>query len=325
LRAAVAAAVCVALSAAGGCGKGAVSAGPGGQKGTHPAGEMSGRIANLSGRPFGIAVSASGTVYVTQQDANSVARYTLATLAQAGAPIAVSEDPGDVIFNRAGTTAYASAFYGGKVHVIDVASGTQKSVIPFGTNAYRLALSADESRLFVTTVTGMLFSAPTSGSGASNFVALSGAVQGIALAPSGTALFATTTTGNVYRIDPATLAIQSAKKAGMGLQAVAVSPDGAELYVASEAGSLLVLDSNTLTTLAVVALSTDAFGVAVSPDGAQIYVTSPQGGQLAIIDRVGRTVTSRVSLGGKPRRVAFDAAGATAVIANEFNWVDVIK
>lgn len=292
---------------------------------THPAGRPSAKIVGLSGRPFGIAVSARGTIYVTQQDANSVARYDIATLAAAGEPIAVSTDPGDVVFDRAGTTAFVSTFYGGKVHTIDVATGSEKSATPFGRNAYRLALSSDGSRLFVSSVTGVLFSVPTNDSGASSLVGLAGSIQGVAVAPSGDVLYAATTSGKVYRIDPATLAIQSARDVAPSLQAVAVSPDGTELYVASERGGLLVLDAGTLATLATIALRTDAFGVAVTPDGAQLYVTSPQSGELAIIDRVGRTVTSKVALGGTPRRVAFDATGATAVIANEGNWVDVIR
>ena len=63
-----------------------------------------------------------------------------------------------MIFNRAGTVAYVSTFYGNIVHFIDVSSGRQTAAVPFGENTYRLALSADESRLFVTSVTGTLSS-----------------------------------------------------------------------------------------------------------------------------------------------------------------------
>jgi len=292
---------------------------------THPAGAQSGRMTGLIGRPFGVAVTPSGAVYVTQQDANSVARYSLSSLESAGATVPVGADPGDVIFNRAGTRAYASTFYGGKVHVIDVATGSQTALYPIGSNAYRLALSGDESRLFVSTVSGTVASVPTSGTGASLFVFLGGSVQGIAVSPSGSTLYATSTSGNVYRIDPATLAIQTTRKLGLTLQGIAVAPNGSELYVANEGGSLLVLDATTLATLAAVPLRGDGFGVAVTPDGAQIYVTSASAGRLTIVDRATRAVTSTLSLGGVPRRVAFDATGATAVVANEFNWVDVIK
>lgn len=310
------------------CGSAGVSSpdgpGPQGSSLTHPAGNISGKITGLGGRPFGIAVSASGTVYVTQQDANSVARYSLSSMGAAGAPISVTADPGDVIFNRAGTRAYASTFYGGNVHVIDVASGSQAAVYPIGSNAYRLALSGDESRLFVSTVNGTLHSVPTSG-GTQSVVALNGSVQGIAVNPVGGALFATTTSGNVYRIDPVTLGIQATRTVAPQLQAIAVGPTGTELYVASEQGSLFVLDATSLATLATVSVGCDAFGVAVTPDGAKVYVTCPGFGQLTIIDRPTRTVTSALTLSGTPRRIAFDATGATAVIANEYNWVDVVK
>jgi len=282
-------------------------------------------ISGLAGRPFGVAVSPNGTIYVTQQDVNSVARLSLTTSGVAGAPILVSEDPGDVIFNRAGTVAYVSTFYGNKVHVIDVATGNQTAVVSFPQNAYRLALSADESKLFVTSVTGRLSSFPTtSPSTLPTSVLLGGSLQGIALSPSGTSLYVTSTDGRIVRLDPATLATVASGTVSGRLQDVAVSPDGAELYVADELGAVLVVDAATLTTKASVAVAAGAFGLELTPDGKRIYVASTSG-QLTVIDRVTRAIVAQVTLGGLPRRIAFDAAGTTAVIANESNWVNLVR
>jgi YVTN family beta-propeller protein len=65
--------------------------------------------------------------------------------------------------------------------------------------------------------------------------------------------------------------------------------------------------------------------MALSPDGAHLYAASASPGTLSIIDRATRTVVNTLTLGGRPRRVAFDASGATALVANEGNWVDVIR
>jgi len=66
------------------------------------------------------------------------------------------------------------------------------------------------------------------------------------------------------------------------------------------------------------------FGMALTPDGQQLYAASSSG-TLTIIDRATRTVVNSLYLGGTPRRIAFDEKGFTAVVANEGNWVDVIK
>ena len=282
-------------------------------------------IAGLAGRPFGVAVSPNGTIYVTQQDVNSVARLSLSTGAVAGTPIPVSADPGDVIFNRAGPVAYVSTFYGNNVHIIDVATGNQTALVSFGQNAYRLALSADESKLFVTSVTGRLSSvSTTSPSTLPTSVLLGGSLQGIALSPSGTSLYVTATDGRIVRLDPATLATVASGTVSGRLQDVAVSPDGSELYVADELGAVLVVDAATLTTKASVAVAAGAFGLELTPDGKRIYVASTTG-QLAVIDRVSHAIVAQVTIGGLPRRIAFDATGTTAVIANESNWVNLVR
>ena len=282
-------------------------------------------IAGLAGRPFGVAVSPNGTIYVTQQDVNSVARLSLSTGGVAGAPILVSDDPGDVIFNRAGTVAYVSTFNGNKVHVIDVATGNQTAVVAFSENAYRLALSSDESKLFVTSVTGKLSSfATASPSTLPTSVQLGGALQGIALTSSGLSLYVTSTEGKIFRIDPTTLATLASGTVSGRLQDIAVSPDGAELYVADELGAVLVVDAATLTTKTSIPVATGAFGLELTPDGKKIYVSSTSG-QLTVIDRITRAILAQATLGGLPRRIGFDAAGTTAVIANESNWVNLVQ
>ena len=281
------------------------------------------QVAGLRGRPFGVAVSPSGIVYVTQQDANSVACLSLATRVVKSA-IPVAQDPGDVIFNRAGTVAYASTFYGNIVHFIDVSSGKQTAAIPFGQNAYRLALSADESRLFVTSVAGTLWSVSTTKPSAPMMsVQLGGSLQGIALSKSGTSLYVTSSDGRIVRLDPTTLDVLATASLGGSLQDVAVSNDGSELYVADERGAVVIADAATLAKKTAVVVPRGAFGLELTPDGRRIYVASTEG-ELVVLDRASRNVVAQQTLGGTPRRIAFDATGTTAVIANESNWVNIV-
>jgi len=44
-----------------------------------------------------------------------------------------------------------------------------------------------------------------------------------------------------------------------------------------------------------------------------------------VFDRVTRALLGTVATGGSPRYIAFDAAGTTGVIPNEFGWVDFVR
>jgi len=262
-------------------------------------------------------------VLVTEQDANAVAGFPITKPAQPITPIPVTADPGDVIFNTKGTTAYASTFYGSMVHVIDGATGTVTNTIPMGSNAYRLAVSTDDSRLYVTSVYGdvRLVKLTTAGFPITS-INLGASIQGITLSPDGTKLYVSSTSGSIWRLDPLTLAIQATGFVGGTPQELVISQDGAELYVANEQGAGIVVNAATLSATGSFP-AYYCFGMALTPDGQQLYAGC--GGALTIIDRAARTVVNTLFLGGTPRRIAFDEKGFTAVVANEGNWVDVIK
>src|SRR5450759_782168 len=267
---------------------------------THPAGNLSTRINGLSGRPFAVRVSSAGVVYATQQDANSVASFNLAD-ATTGPSVAVGADPGDVVFTRNGAKAFVSAFNGGSIHVIDVASSRQTASIPVSSNAYRLVLSSDESTLFVSSTDGRVYTVSSSGERVTGSVQLGGAIQGLALSPSGASLLACSTNGSIWLLDATTLKILASGVPGGYLQDVAFSKDASEIYVASEDGWVDVLDGSSLQRIGRITLDGMApFGLAVTPDDVQLYVTSPLSGQLAIIDRGTRTIKQTIRVSDVP-------------------------
>lgn len=285
------------------------------------------RVTGLNGRPFGVDISSNGEVFVTEQDANAVARLSLATLATS-APVGVGADPGDVVFSRDGRSAYVSNYYGGTIDVITVASGERTRTIPIdSTNAYRVALSPDDARLYVTSMNGYLYAVDVGGQSATSSVHLGDALQGIALTRNGGALFLSGRSGKVWRLDACTLAATDSTTIVAGsLQDIALSPDESELYVAGENGFVDVLDPATLAPRRHYPLSSlRPFGMAVTSDGGQLYIASAQTGVVAILDAGTGAVLQTLPVGGVPRRIAFDAAGTTAVVANEGNWVDLIR
>ncbi|HSQ28933.1 MAG TPA: YncE family protein [Gemmatimonadaceae bacterium] len=290
---------------------------------THPQGVLGGRSGTIGGRPFGIAVSRAGVVYVTQQDSNRVTRLDLPSTTP-GVAISVGSDPGDVQFNTAGTAAYVSDFNGGGLHAIDVASNSQRAAATIAANAYRLALSWDEQRLFVSSTDGNVYVVDPATLTVTTTIHLGGPVQGLALTAAGQTLYASSTDGTIFKIDAGTGVIQTSASHGGKPQDIALSRDDSRLYVANQAGWVDVLDASSLNRLQRLPVA-GAFGLALTPDDAQLFVTSPESGALSILDALTGSMVASLHVGGVPRRVAFDATGKTAVVTNEGNWVDVVR
>jgi DNA-binding beta-propeller fold protein YncE len=290
-----------------------------------PEGTLANRVTGLSGRPFGIRISPSGTVLVTQQDGNSVARFNAGdTTPELSIPVGI--DPGDVVFNRDGSRAFVSAFISGSLHVIDVAQNRQVNAIRIASNAYRLAVTPDDARLFVTSTNGNVYVVNPVEPKVTDSIRLGGSLQGIALSRSGRTLLVTSTQGGIWRIDAATLQVLRSNVIPGGLQDVAITADEHEIYVANEKFGVDVLDGTTLARKDRIALTDFApFGLALTRDETEVYLTSPTTGTARIVDLRSRTAVYTFTLRGTPRRIAFDASGRTAYIANEADWVDVIR
>ncbi len=290
---------------------------------THPAGNAAARIIGLGGRPFGLNVTPTGDVLVTEQDLNQVVRVD--SLGGRPANIPVGRDPGDVAANSAGT-AFVSGYLDGTLSVVDLSSNAVvRTVFVSRSNAYRLALSKDESLLYITSTDGHLYAMNTASRVVTDSVSLS-AFQGLTLNHAGTALYATSITGTVWRLGVPGLAAADSVSLSCATRDVALAIDDSELYVACEDGSVSVLDPISLATKATISLTGAApFALAVSPDNAQLYVASALTQNLTIIDRATGAVVKTLALSGTPRRVVFDKLGSKAYVSNEGNWIDVIE
>jgi DNA-binding beta-propeller fold protein YncE len=216
-----------------------------------------------------------------------------------------------------------SNFNDQSVTTIDVVAGTAVATTRLTANAYRLALSADESTLFVSSTSGKVFAIGTSTNTVTSSTQLSGSLQGMALSSAGDALYVSATEGTVYRLNAATLAVTASRSLGGLPQDVAVSPAGGEIYVANQSGWIDVLDAASLAPRAQVT-SCGAFGLAVTRDGAQLYATCPASSVVVIADAASRTLLTTMGA-ATPRRIAFSANGEFAAVANEGNFVDIIR
>jgi DNA-binding beta-propeller fold protein YncE len=65
--------------------------------------------------------------------------------------------------------------------------------------------------------------------------------------------------------------------------------------------------------------------LALSPDEAVLYASLLFDGRVVEIDRERLCLTRSLPTGGKPRRIAFDRTGRSALIANEAGWIDLVR
>ena len=300
----------------------------GGQGLGHPVGTPSGKL-TIGGTPSGIAVSSNGIGFVTLLDTNEIARFNAAAPATLMSPLFIAVHPWHVVFNRDGNTALAAAADPARwvVYSVDVRSGDVPYARSILDPPYRVAMSRDESRLFVLTYgdPARVYSIPlTDLFGARQYLQqIPGLPRSITVSPATGAVFVTTNF-RVARRDPDTLGVQAIT----GVVPVAsensvLSPDGSRVWFGSPAGNLVALDASSLEQVAEVAHGANIYGVAMSPDGERLWATS--GGDLLIVDPARASIVSRVTLGGTAAHIAFDHAGKTAFVANEAGWLDVIR
>ena len=275
------------------------------------------------GRPFGVAVSGSGEVLVSELDGNRLGRYYLPSTVLNPSEVPVGTFPTDVSFSRDGSRAYVSNQLSRSVGFVNTATGIQVDAFGAAGSSFRVLAAPDGLSVWFTNNGGGLFVLDAVTKRALS-VALDGAPNGIALSPNAEVLYVSTMDGALYQLNPATLAILAHDSIGGTVQQVAVSPDGTKLYVANESGALEVRNATTLTGITTVPAASGAFDVAVTPDGAQLYVSCARSGRLMVLDATTYVVVKSIT-GGIPRRIAFDRTGSTAVIANESNYVTFVR
>jgi DNA-binding beta-propeller fold protein YncE len=294
----------------------------------HPAGAVSSRL-TLPDSPTSISVSPSGVAFVTLLDRNEIARFNTAapTTLMPAVPIPVHAQ--DIAFTHSGTVALVAAADLDRwvVYSMDVRSGDLTFARPMDNAPARVALSPAEDRFFVVMYgdPAQIYSYPLKNinQAQSAVTQIPGVSHAIAVSPTTGALFVTTNF-RVARLDPASLEIQAiAGPIPVASEDVVLSADGSRVWYGSPSGTLVALDATSLEKVAEIATGDTIRGLALSPDGTQLWATSL--GDVLVIDPVQGSIVTRLTVGGSAGRIAFDRAGATAFVANDQGWVDVIR
>jgi len=277
----------------------------------------------LGERPYGVAVSPAGVVYVSRLDAAALSRTDLPATAF-GATASVGNVPTDVAFDPTGTTAYVTNQLDAALGIVDVATNTQIGAIALNGNSFRVVVSPNGQRLYVTTNADNLLVIDRASRTILLEYLLGGPGTGLAFHPNGVLLYGTTLSGLVYEINTATDSARALQSVG-GLQDITVSLDGVELYIANEAGPMQIRAAATGTLITTVPAVAGAFDLALSPDGAHLYAGISGTGPVRVLDRATRAVIGTFADIADPRRIAFDRYGRTAVVADQAGAVHFIR
>ena len=288
---------------------------------THPAAKVF-AAARSSGRPFGIAISKDGLVYCTLLDSASLIRATLPLDTLIAFP--VDAVPTDVAFSPAGNWAYVTNQLARTVGIVNTRTNAQVYAIPVDGDPFRVAVGPEGLRVYATTNAGNLVQIDTETRTVAWTQRLGGNLNGLVVTADGNRIYVGDVDGRLVELNSDGEVLRIILLPGRP-QGLALSPDAQELYVAGEDGELIVVDLEKGLEEARVGLGTGGFGIAVTRDGSQIWITTPATGQILMIDRASRAIVARIALGGRPRRIAFDASGDNAVIADEAGAIHLLR
>ena len=270
---------------------------------------------SMTGRPYGVAVNRNGVIYVAKIGTTKLARGHLESRSF-DSNIFVGSTPPHVVFNPAGTTAFATLQTGQGLAVVDVASNRRIKMVPLASDGFNLIVSPNGKRVYVTTADGTLYVVNASTYQVITTLSVGAAANGLAWSPDGSVLYVSSRdAGTVVAINPATNAITRTYHLGGMPQRLAVAPNGSKLYVANETTGLNVVNVST-GAVSRTSFGTAAYGLGLSRFSSQIYVTLPQAGEVRVLNRVPLEPVKTLHIGGIPRNVAF-ASDGTALVTNE--------
>lgn len=289
-----------------------------------PRGELS-QIVSVSDRPFGIDIRDSTLVYITRLDARTVSVVNARTFAITN-DMQVGVAPTDVAFSPDGATAYVTNQFSPNLGVIDVASSTQVATIAIPAATFKVCVSPDGSRVYVSASGNFVYVIDAASRALVGQIRTGSAPNGFAFHPSDTLLYISASLGGtVHEVNTKSRTVLRTFLLGGKPQGIAVSPDGTELYAANEAGLVQVVNLRTGATSQSLPFEGGPFDLALTGDGRQLYISLPGAGLVLILDRATRRPVKYVQTFGMPRRIRFSSDGMYAVVANEAGTLQFIR
>jgi YVTN family beta-propeller protein len=288
----------------------------------HPAAVLGDR-AVVRGSPFDVAIVPGGMALVTRAHAAAVDVLRLQPLGVIGS-IRTGPVPTRVVVDPSGTYAYVTSQFAEEIETIDLGTLRLAGTVSVHGHALAAAIAPDGRTLYVTTNIDRLFAISMPKGRIVTSVPIPMTCLQLAVHPSGRRVYVPCgRAGVIVEIDALTLCPLRRFQVGGIAQDLVVTQDGTTLYCVNEGGWLnaIHLPTGRLSTLV---LGAAGMGLALSPDGKVLLASLVFAGRVAVIDPNSLQVRTTITTGGKPRLIAFERSGRTAVVANEAGWVDLI-
>lgn len=290
----------------------------------HPTGRLAGRVV-AEGSPFDVTVGPERLAYVTRTHAATLECVALDPF-RSIASIPTGAVPTCVVLSPSGREAYVTIQFAEEVAIIDLADRQHVGSVAVPGHALGVALSPDGRTLFVTTNRDRVCAVSVGTWRVMGSVPIRQASTAITMHPSGRWVYAATWKGGtIVEIDVRNLVAVREFPMGGITQDPVVSADGTMLYAANQAGWLDAWHLPTGRHAARLALGTGAVSLSMSPDGWMLYAGLLFAGRVAIVGTERLQIQGTIETGGKPRRIAFDPTGHSAVVANESGWLDLVQ
>ena len=288
----------------------------------HPAAVLGDRTV-VRGSPFDVAVLPGGMALVTRAHAAAVDLLSLQPLGVVHS-IRTGPVPTRVVVDPVGKYAYVTSQFAEDIETIDLETLRLAGRVSVHGHALGAAIAPDGHTLYVTTNIDRLYAISIPRGRIATSVPIPMTSPQVTVHPSGRRVYVPCgRTGVIVEVDAHTLCPLRQFQVGGLAQDLVVSRDGVTLYCANQGGwvNAIHLPTGRMATLQ---LGAAGLGVALSPDAQVLLVSMVFAERVAVIDTNTFSVRTTITTGGKPRLMAFERGGRTAVVANEAGWVDLI-
>ena len=284
--------------------------------------------------PRSVAVAPDGRVWVVNRDSTSISILNASTFAVA-TTVAMprSSRPYGLVFAPDNQNAYVTLEGSGRVLKLSASTGATLGNLALGSNAQKLSISADGTRLFVS----RFVTPPLSGEGTAVVNTASGGGEVVVVQPSTMAITAT------VRLAHSNLSDGSVQGRGIPnyLGAAVISPDGTSAWVPSKQdnvargflreGTQLDFQNTVRAVSSRIALGSlgedlasridhDDSGVAVAgafhPTGSYLFVALETSREVAVVNALGRRELFRIDVGRAPQGVLVSPDGTRLYVQN---------
>jgi YVTN family beta-propeller protein len=277
----------------------------------------------VTGDPLPVAVAPDGSTLFTTTNVNQLFKIDLATNTVVGSlPLPATSH--HLLVHPNDTLLYVATRDGGSVLEVNWRTMTVARTFTLGGRTQGMALAPDQSELFVANEFSNVLQIINLSSGAITQVPLAGGGEGLALSADNQRLYVGLVfNGVVQVIDRSTRAIINTLNTGGVPREIAADPTQDRAIVANEAGWIDIIagagppppDTGTVTR---VFLSGGPLGIAATAAGVT-YVTRDQASSVARLNRRDTAFSTIIPVGNVPSFIAFNPAGTTAYVANQFS------